>query len=164
MDADKGECACPEHGNWIAADDVNRLVRELDVLLNGEDGAAKQASLCDIVSQVASQHFVLVRRADVPSADEVEAIRARHDEACNPVAYSFDAHIQAHTDRATLLRLLDAARAELAGVREAARPFVDVANNFQDTLPDARINTQEWAIPKVGDFRRLAAALAKDAT
>ncbi len=29
-----------------------RLVRELDVLLNGEDGAAKQASLCDIVGQV----------------------------------------------------------------------------------------------------------------
>ncbi|ACR14996.1 hypothetical protein BcepIL02_gp03 [Burkholderia phage BcepIL02] len=29
-----------------------RLVRELDVLLNGEEGAAKQASLCDIVAQV----------------------------------------------------------------------------------------------------------------
>lgn len=29
-----------------------RLVRELDVLLNGEGGAAQQASLCDIVSQV----------------------------------------------------------------------------------------------------------------
>lgn len=39
-----------------AKDDVladhNRLVRELDVLLNGEAGAAKQASLCDIVAQV----------------------------------------------------------------------------------------------------------------
>jgi hypothetical protein len=155
MDADKGECTCPEHGNWIAAGDVNRLVRELDVLLNGEDGAAKQASLCDIVSQVASQHFVLVRRADVPSADEVEAIRARDK------AYDDD---RAWEDRRTLLLLLDAARAELAGVREAAEPFVEVANNFQDSLPDARINTQEWAIPKVGDFRRLAAALAKDAT
>jgi hypothetical protein len=32
--------------------DHNRLVRELDVALNGEDGAAKQASLCDIVLQV----------------------------------------------------------------------------------------------------------------
>jgi len=31
-----------------------RLVRELDVLLNGA-GAAKQASLCDIVSQVRSE-------------------------------------------------------------------------------------------------------------
>lgn len=30
----------------------NRLVRKLDVLINGEKGAAKQASLCDIVSQV----------------------------------------------------------------------------------------------------------------
>ena len=32
-------------------EDKKRLVRELDVLLNG-DGAAKQASLCDIVSQL----------------------------------------------------------------------------------------------------------------
>lgn len=31
-----------------------RLVHELDVAINGEDGAAKQASLCDIVSQVKS--------------------------------------------------------------------------------------------------------------
>lgn len=28
-----------------------QLVRELDVMMNGEDGAAKQASLCDIVAQ-----------------------------------------------------------------------------------------------------------------
>jgi ATP:corrinoid adenosyltransferase len=33
--------------------DHRRLVRELDVLLNGEAGAAKQASLCDLVAQVA---------------------------------------------------------------------------------------------------------------
>lgn len=32
--------------------DHRRLVRELDVALNGEAGAAKQASLCDIVAQV----------------------------------------------------------------------------------------------------------------
>lgn len=32
--------------------DRRRLVRELDVLLNGEAGAAKQAALCDIVGQV----------------------------------------------------------------------------------------------------------------
>jgi hypothetical protein len=35
-------------------DDHKRLVRELDVLLNGEAGAAKQASLSDIVRQVKS--------------------------------------------------------------------------------------------------------------
>jgi hypothetical protein len=35
-------------------DDVRRLTRELDVLINGEKGAAIQPSLCDIVSQVAA--------------------------------------------------------------------------------------------------------------
>jgi len=39
----------------VAADENRRaLVRELDVLLNGEEGAAKQASLCDIVSQLST--------------------------------------------------------------------------------------------------------------
>lgn len=44
---------------WVKDADVqsvlsshDRLVRELDVLLNGEEGAAKQASLCDVVAQV----------------------------------------------------------------------------------------------------------------
>lgn len=32
--------------------DKRRLTRELDVIMNGEDGAAKQASLCDIVAQL----------------------------------------------------------------------------------------------------------------
>lgn len=31
--------------------DKRRLVRELDVLMNGEAGAARQASLCDLVAQ-----------------------------------------------------------------------------------------------------------------
>jgi hypothetical protein len=32
--------------------DKQRLVREMDVILNGEEGAAKQASLCDLVGQI----------------------------------------------------------------------------------------------------------------
>jgi hypothetical protein len=36
-----------------AADEVDVLVQQLDVLLNGTEGAARQASLCDIVAQVA---------------------------------------------------------------------------------------------------------------
>jgi len=39
-------------GNWINADDVSRLARDLDVALHGEDGAASQASLCDVVGLV----------------------------------------------------------------------------------------------------------------
>lgn len=44
--------ATPATGSWIAADDVNRLVRDLDVAFNGEAGAAPQASLCDVVGQI----------------------------------------------------------------------------------------------------------------
>lgn len=35
-----------------ALEDFKRLTRELDVALNGEEGAAPQASLCDLVAQV----------------------------------------------------------------------------------------------------------------
>ncbi|WP_263147771.1 hypothetical protein [Pseudomonas sp. RIT-PI-AD] len=48
-----------------------RLVRELDVALNGEAGAAPQASLCDIVGQVASA----VRLAGKPLLVEIEKLR-----------------------------------------------------------------------------------------
>ncbi len=34
-------------------DDVQRLTRELDVAMHGEEGAAKQASLCDLVGPAA---------------------------------------------------------------------------------------------------------------
>lgn len=44
----------PQAGSWIAAADLDRLVRQLDVALNGEAGAAPQAMLCDVVAQVES--------------------------------------------------------------------------------------------------------------
>lgn len=46
--------------------DHRRLVRELDVALNGIEGAAKQASLCDIVSQVKDKRWKLVSAATAP--------------------------------------------------------------------------------------------------
>jgi hypothetical protein len=67
--------------------------------------------------------------------DELEAIRARHwEDEFNPVQTA-TAAIKSHTDRATLLRLLDAAReeldkeqvshlktrAKLTGIREASK-------------------------------------------
>jgi hypothetical protein len=33
-------------------DSHNRLVKQLDVMINGIDGAAEQASLCDIIAQI----------------------------------------------------------------------------------------------------------------
>ena len=46
------------NGLLAAHQDHARLVRQLDVLLNGEAGAAQQASLCDIVAQVAKDGVV----------------------------------------------------------------------------------------------------------
>ena len=73
MDAEKGGdgvCSCPEHGNWVNSDDVKRLVRRLDVAINGENGAAPQASLCDIVAQVEKAF----RDAATPPAQAAEAV------------------------------------------------------------------------------------------
>ncbi|MGL4460247.1 MAG: hypothetical protein ACRCUB_17975 [Plesiomonas shigelloides] len=49
--------------------DHQRLVRELDVLLNGEEGAAQQASLCDIVAQVRKHGVVIKPLPDREDAD-----------------------------------------------------------------------------------------------
>ncbi len=38
----------PINGDWYAAKDIDKMVRELDVAMNG-DGAAPQAKLCDLV-------------------------------------------------------------------------------------------------------------------
>jgi len=57
-----GEQSIPQDIHTVIADyeevleDQKSLVRELDVLLNG-DGAAQQASLCDIVGQVRAEHI-----------------------------------------------------------------------------------------------------------
>lgn len=56
--------------------DYRRLVRELDVALNG-DGAAKQASLCDVVSQVKDERWKLVKKDDLFSLNDLH--RARQD-------------------------------------------------------------------------------------
>ena len=51
---------CPEcsgEQRWYVASDIDRLVRELDSLLNG-DSAARQATLSDIVAQVSASNQV----------------------------------------------------------------------------------------------------------
>ena len=61
-------------------DDHHRLVRELDVSLHGEDGAAKQASLCDLVSQIQALQRVrdeFERERDQLHAALVEAVLLR---------------------------------------------------------------------------------------
>jgi hypothetical protein len=65
---------------------------------------------------------------EMTTLDELEAIRARHEaEEAHPIlevterpGWYIQVALKAHADRATLLRLLDAAREELREVREAA--------------------------------------------
>ncbi len=73
--------SAPTSGNWVYADDVNRLVRELDVALNGKAGAAAQASLCDVAAQVRLEAAKRGRPLLAPQADSVLEDAARLKEA-----------------------------------------------------------------------------------
>ncbi len=110
--------------------------------------------------------------------DELEQIRARHEADCGFESDGMDSAewraaltmlaTRAHTDRATLLALLDAARAELAAVREAAGPFAKLWEDVSFGNPYAPIDQMVWREGEAdhgryqityGDLRRLAAAL-----
>lgn len=69
----KSECECPQHGRWLYADDVDRMVKELDVAVNGGK-AAKQARLCDIVGEL--KEYIEAAKADVvvPAAQEQKPV------------------------------------------------------------------------------------------
>lgn len=73
-----------DYEEW--GEDVKRLTRELDVALNGEENAAKQASLCDVVAQVLHGHWKFVDGAHIAAKDaEIARLRGalenviRHD-------------------------------------------------------------------------------------
>lgn len=96
--------------------------------------------------------------------DELEQLRARHEATGIQLRHRttgltvFEAE-QAHTDRATLLRLLDAARAELASIREAAGPFVEAASHHNADTSDSYCIENMYPGLTLGQLRRLAAAL-----
>jgi hypothetical protein len=93
------------------------------------------------------------------NANELEAIRARHKTAdarfvVQGITLDGAAVPRAHADRATLLRLLDAAREELREVREAGKPFLKYA--IEPTITE--LETGATSLTRA-DLRRLAAAL-----
>ena len=80
VDADRAMRAQqPAAGDWINDDDVNRLVGELDIALNG-NCAAEKASLCDVVEQVKAEADKLWRpvlAAPAAQGDAEDAARYR---------------------------------------------------------------------------------------
>lgn len=66
-------CHCPEHGEWIAADDVNRMVKEISDAMYPGTGA-RAPKLCDIVTDVINT-IEKARRFE-PIYRAIEAIEA----------------------------------------------------------------------------------------
>jgi len=60
----------------VAAASARRLAREIDVAMHGEEGAAQQASLCDLVDPARW----LRERAEAAEASNRALVEARHNE------------------------------------------------------------------------------------
>ena len=123
-------------------------------------------------------------------ANELEAIRARHEATAAARQYRerheiLDIAIDAHADRATLLRLLDVAReeldkeqvshlktrAKLTGIREAAGKALLSMKLLQQNSEACAVQHHDRPVPHSGwladtarDLRRLAAALKEPPT
>lgn len=100
--------------------DHRRLVRELDVLLNGEEGAAKQASLCDLVGQVSA----IVRERRVPLLSPSQAEAEQHERLLSE-------------ECASALNQRDAALAKIAELDQALAekdPFGAKLNRISEKL------------------------------
>lgn len=77
LSAAPAQQAEPTTGSWVRADDVAELTRRLDVALNGATGAAAQASLCDIVSQVEQRAAQQAPSVTVGEREAYEAHQSR---------------------------------------------------------------------------------------
>jgi hypothetical protein len=85
-----------------------------------------------------------------------------HAEAAWDAATNYadpDAAINALPELVAMAKELDAARAQLAGVREASTVFLQAADQFEGEDATKKL----YLALRVGDLRRLAAVLAKDA-
>jgi hypothetical protein len=108
--------------------------------------------------------------------DELEAIRARHEDTSGGWMHGYcdiEDGEQAHTDRATLLRLLDAAREELdkeqvshlktrakiTRLRKAAQAYFD--GYMQDEAADDGPEMTGCSLDQHDAAKRLAAALTR---
>ena len=93
--------------------------------------------------------------------EELEAIRARHDNMQRTKDFSVgfftdDAFEDAHADRATLLRLLDAARKSVDRLEVALTVMSEAADQFGDWDDDDK---KLFVALRLKDLRRARAAL-----
>ena len=76
-----------------------RLVRELDVLLNGEAGAARQASLVDIVAQIAGERDAMRRDgATLAQVSNLLTVNGKAPEGPADIVRLVGAHVRMNRD------------------------------------------------------------------
>jgi hypothetical protein len=116
-----------------------RLVRELDVLLNGEAGAARQASLADIVAQVRREGIAALPQSarDVIAERRAQVTREGYDHEND------DAHVQGELG----------AYAAYYAMPPGAREWPAAETGYGETWGEAII-PEGWTPPKPGDRRR----------
>lgn len=68
--------------------DLNRLVRALDVIINGEKGVAPQARLCDIVTQMRREYVPVLWSAEI--RDDYTRYTQNSDEAMDMAKEGFE--------------------------------------------------------------------------
>lgn len=81
-----------------------KLVRELDVIWNGEEGAAKQASLCDMVAQIENELPELRRAKHLASKTHFLTCGARIEALEHQLATRFAAGVAACVQKIKAMR------------------------------------------------------------
>jgi hypothetical protein len=165
--------------NIGARDGYEAAVQDMDIMTGGDGefvavlGCQDDERHCPDVDAMKARIALRFKRPapDVPSADEVEAIRARHEADCGFESDGMDnaewraaltmLATRAHTDRASLLALLDAARAELAEERAKVERLTDALDEIAAHYNGGITGPGRQQADSMRNIAR--AALAKDA-
>lgn len=103
--------------------DKRRLAREIDIIINGEKGAATQASLCDLVGQI----------SDLARLQPVVGYSLGDD----PETQFYDPH--------ELAEHVESEGGDEPGFAYGLIPWHRGDLEFYATVPDARVDRREWS-------------------
>jgi hypothetical protein len=141
--------------NQVRAALAERLVRHVETLANTTMNLS-MSEWNEISNHILDAADMISAPApDVPSLEEIEAIRARHINKHDDPEFSEDDGYDAHNDRWTLLRLLDAAREELRAEQTKVAELVEALNLC---LPEATKRTRDYVNAHILASRAIAVA------
>ena len=130
--------------------DKRRLAREIDVAMHGEEGAAKQASLCDLVEPAR-----MMRERIAALEADIAAVRTNRDALARGEAAALQL-------MAIEKRRAEAAESSLAETRakvDAMKPFREIAHAAWHALDDSAERADGTVILPANSMPDLYAAL-----